>query len=388
MNEKTTNIGQGDRISAGIQKLFSAELPSYDDGCEYINGLNYYCLMTILSLNSGATMHLDIREKYFYTVNDNIEKINYLLKRLVSAKYYDRAIFQTVYRTIPLIEIHSKRKLVTYEISHFLRLVYAVILELNAYVLQHCRISEFKYWIPHNMSLSVMGRFSSVDDKISQVWDSMKLIGGNDFCFKYLHVFAPDLNRNSFGVYEEKILFNWKSEKNSIRYIERSTKAIILGSSFSYVFYDTCIKFFLGITFYELNVLYNRLVSNDLTRGSWCNAFSDLFNRIILESRFPLDYKYILMDIHKFLILIVAKISQKNNDSQSTTEEFKIIIHRIVDQLTQIGVSIVMESDENSVNTDLWHILFDINYLFGIVIKILDSSSHLNIPMGALWLVY
>jgi len=321
-NEFATHISQDDGMSAGPIELFVDENPNYGEGCKYIEGLNYYCFMTVLALNSGPTMHPDVN--FYYEINDYLGKIYYLLKRLVSDTYYDRAVYQTVYRTIPLIEIHSKRELITDEISHFLRLVYAVIFELKAYILQHCRIPEFKYWYPHNMSLRVMGRFSTVESEISRAWNRMIYFGLSDYTFHYIHVITPDLNQNALNVYEKKILFHWKSEKKNIRYIETSTKGIILISSYSYVFYDVCIKFFAAVTFYGLSVLYNRVISNDLTRGSWCKVFLELLSKITQESRFPLHYKYILIDIEMFLIFTVNKVSKKTTIGSQRSRKAKL----------------------------------------------------------------
>lgn len=140
-----------------------------------------------------------------------------------------------------------------------------------------------------------MGRSSLVDDKIWKAWSNLVSLNINVNHFNFLLFITFEFNPDEAMVYEKKILFNWKSEKKDFRYIQRSAKIIISSPFNSYVVYDVAIKFFVAITHYELNVLYNFVISNNFIQGSWCKDFSDFFNEIMQESRFPFDYKCILM---------------------------------------------------------------------------------------------
>jgi len=154
--------------------------------------------------------------------------------------------------------------------------------------------------------------------------------------------------------------------------------------TYSYVFHDITIKFFVAITFYEVNVVYNRVVSNELTEGSWCHELQQLLNDITRENRLPLDYKRILNNIKIFLNLIVAKVSRSNNDVDTTTEGVEILMQRIVDQFTRIGVTFLtmdneMETEEKSVEFFFKDIQNNIEHMFGSVVNILNKSLHLNL---------
>jgi len=299
--------------------------------------------------------------------------------QLVSDKNWHRTIF-----TAPLIDVYKPMELENDKIPHYLQMVYAVIFEFNAYVLKHCRIPGFNYWYPHNMKLSVMGRFSLFDNAISQAWANMKLIETKHNPLKYLMMLYSFFNQVYFREHKKNILFNWKSEKKDFGFIESCTQTVILSSSFSYVLYDIRIKFFVAVTFYEVNKLFNLVVSNELTKGSWCDKLQHLLNDITRENRIPLEYKYILNNVKIFFELVVNKMMQKNIDGQSTTKKIKILIQRIVEQFTRIGVSFVamnykVKFDEKSDGTGFEKVLLKIGQMYSSVVEILNLSVDFNV---------
>jgi len=378
------HIGQEDRLSVSRKELLMNEIVNEAGGCNYIRGLSYYLFMTIVSLNNALTTHLK-RFSHYEDAISYLRKTSNLLIRLVSNTFWHRDIFRIVYRTVPRIEIHFPSQIEKNEIPNYLRLVYAVLFEVNAYILKHCRIPGFNYWYPLNIiHLSVMGRFSLVDREISQAWDTMKSIGKRDHSHKYLRKVSYFIDRQYSKKYEQNVLFNWKSEKKNIGYIERSTRTVILSSSYSFVFYDIRIKYFVAITFYEINEVYNRVVSNEITEGSWCNKIQQLLNRITRENLLPFEYQCILDNVYIFVRLIVDIVSRKNNDGPSMNEQFETIIQRIVDQFTRIGVSFVTANsetitDKGGVKIYFENILFNIGYLYESAAKILNSTVNLNV---------
>jgi len=385
VNAFPPHVGQEDRLSVSRKEVFKNEILNEAGGCKYISGLNHYCFMTIMSLNSVPKKHQN-KDAYYNEVLLYLRKTSNLLDQLVSNKYWHRDIFRTVYRTAPMLEVHSPVHIEIKEIKHSFRLVYAVLFELNAYILKHCRIPVFNYWYPLNMNLSVMGRFSLVNYEISRAWESMKIIGTKNRPYRYLRMVSSFFDRDYFDKYEKSILFNWKSEKKGIGYIDLSTRTVILSYSYSYVFYDIRIKFFMAVTFYEVNVFYDRVVSDELTECSWSKKLQRLLSSIAQENRLPSKYRNILHNVHIFLLLIVDKVNRRNTDGQSTTEKFNVLIQRIVDQFAQIGVSFVTVNheaitDEKSVETYFKNVLFIIDHLYQKVVRILDFSVNHNLTL-------
>lgn len=372
-------IRREDLLSVRLQELFNSEVQDETGVCQYIKGLKHYCFMDVLSLNSALTARNTSKSTYSDEVKLYFRKILELMMQLVADKNWLRVIF-----TAPLIDVYKRMEFLEYDkIPHYLQLVSTVLSEFNAYVLKHCRISGFDYWYPNNANLSFMGRFALFDREISQAWKNMNLIETEHNPYQYLQVLQSYFNQRYFRVHKKHILFNWKSEKRDIGYIDRCTNTVILSSSYSYVFYDIRIKFFAAVTFYEVNKLLNLVVSNELTKGSWCDKFQQLLNDITRENRIPFEYNGILNNVKTLLELIVDKVSQTNIDGRSIIKKNNILTQQIVDQFTRIGVSFVAmnykpKTDDKCGDTCFDKVLLQIKQMYRRLVKILNLSVDLK----------
>jgi len=376
------HVGQEVQVTVSRVELLPHESQHEAAGCTYFGGLNHYGFLIVLSLNSALALHPSEAARYYDEVKSYLRKISESLFRLVSDKYWHRAVFQTVYRTAPLIQVHGGKKLGTDEISHYLRLVYAVLFEFNDYVLKHCPVPEFRRWYPRNAAnLSAMGRFSLVDRDILLALIGMQQIEKKNRTYTYLSADRVFFDRELFDAYEKKITFDWKSEKKDISYIERNTRAVIVSPFYRHAFYDVCIKFVVAMVFYELSILYDRVVSDGFQKGSWCGSFRILIEKISRENRLPADYKKIMVDVEAFLEVIVNKV--KNNDGRSTAEEVERI-RRLVDEFSRIGVYFstadhAIETDKKRIQNFYVNIINSIDIMYRSVVEVLNASVRPNV---------
>lgn len=231
-----------------------------------------------------------------------------------------------VYSVSPLIELMEKNTLNDY--FDIKRIIYAVMTELNSYVIEFCNPPDHNYLAFNNMDFGKIGLiFNDVGLEIKQA--QTKINNSRPFANKYhdylsIRSLSSLLIRSKFEMYANRIKLNWKGKQLSVGNIDTYLMDTVSSPYKMYSLYLIYMKFCLAATFFEI---YEYFCIRRLKVGSALDEFSKI------KDIYPTEF----VDITENVYLFMSYFTDPENN--------KILINNLTqvikNQFTKIGVSII-----------------------------------------------
>lgn len=327
-------MSNNDKIPYSQKYLFDKDVEQVSDECYYIKDFKHLCFGVNFLLDftdfKKQTNSTQVIIQMFKTFNK--------LSTMVIDKYWgteDRDFLKISCN----IHVFLQPNIAKYNEQNVRPLLFAIMTNLNNYLVEHCGLPNKSYSLYHKMSLNLnkILQFSEhlLKNKIFYK-DNELVVSYDNNNYKALDIISfynqSVKTTPLFIRYGEQFIFFWRGEKMNIYEIFENIESIVLNPLHILGFYEIYFKFIITALYYEITVIFDELklnyedgLNNKINTDRY-QIFHENFKICIMKDNYPNYFSEFLKEIESLLsyvfdilfkIIIDSKFVMSNKSTSS-----------------------------------------------------------------------